>query len=135
MPATFDATKAANVRWSTPIAGLGHSSPVAWGKKIFVSTAVSSAAKTTAKATTDGAKATGEATADVAKATGKATAKGAKEVADSKVGQATADGAKTTANATAKGATATASGAKKLGLGIAGAVTPDKKDEKKDEKK
>ncbi len=45
MPATFDATKAANVRWSTPIAGLGHSSPVAWGKKIFVSTAVSSAAK------------------------------------------------------------------------------------------
>jgi outer membrane protein assembly factor BamB len=45
LPVTFDAAKAANVRWSTPIAGLGHSSPVAWGKKIFVSTAVSSAAK------------------------------------------------------------------------------------------
>jgi outer membrane protein assembly factor BamB len=44
-PVTWDAQKSANVRWKTPIAGLGHSSPVAWGKKIFVTTAVSTSPK------------------------------------------------------------------------------------------
>lgn len=29
-----------NVRWKTPIPGLGHSSPVVWGDRIFVTTAV-----------------------------------------------------------------------------------------------
>jgi hypothetical protein len=42
-------------------------------------------------------------------------------------GKATADAAKATGSATAKGAEATASGAKKLGTGIAGAVTGEKK--------
>ena len=29
-----------NVKWKTPIAGLGHSSPIVWGKKIFLTTAL-----------------------------------------------------------------------------------------------
>lgn len=29
-----------NVRWKTPIEGLGHSSPIVWGKKIFLTTAL-----------------------------------------------------------------------------------------------
>jgi outer membrane protein assembly factor BamB len=32
-----------NVRWSTPIPGLSHSSPTIWGNRIFVMTAISSA--------------------------------------------------------------------------------------------
>jgi hypothetical protein len=68
---------------------------------------VTTAAKATGKATADGAKATGKKSAEVAKATGSTTKKGAK---------------------------ATAGGAKKLGLGIKDAVTPDKDAEKKKEK-
>ena len=41
-PVKWDAEKAANMRWKTEIPGLGHSSPVAWGNKIFVTTAISS---------------------------------------------------------------------------------------------
>ena len=41
-PVIFDAPKSTNLRWKTEIPGLGHSSPVAWGNKIFVTTAVSS---------------------------------------------------------------------------------------------
>lgn len=40
-PATWDAGKNVNVAWKTPISGLGHSSPVVWGDKIFVTTAIS----------------------------------------------------------------------------------------------
>jgi len=29
-----------NVKWKTPIAGRGHSSPIVWGKKIFLTTAL-----------------------------------------------------------------------------------------------
>lgn len=29
-----------NVKWKTPITGLGHSSPIVWGKKIFLTTAL-----------------------------------------------------------------------------------------------
>ncbi len=43
-PTTFDATKSVNVRWKTPIPGLGHSSPIVWGDKVFITTAVSSEA-------------------------------------------------------------------------------------------
>jgi outer membrane protein assembly factor BamB len=32
-----------NLKWKTPIPGLGHSSPVIWGNKLFVATAVSAA--------------------------------------------------------------------------------------------
>src|SRR5262245_51112890 len=40
-PTTWDAPKGVNVRWKTPIPGLGHSCPVVWGDKLFVTTAVS----------------------------------------------------------------------------------------------
>jgi outer membrane protein assembly factor BamB len=42
-PVTWDASKSVNVRWKTPIPGLSHASPVVWGDKVFVVTAVSSA--------------------------------------------------------------------------------------------
>ncbi|HVG18943.1 MAG TPA: PQQ-binding-like beta-propeller repeat protein [Blastocatellia bacterium] len=41
-PVTWDATKGTNVLWKTPIPGLAHSSPIVWGDKIFVTTAISS---------------------------------------------------------------------------------------------
>src|SRR5918993_1494414 len=44
-PAAWDAAKSQNVAWKTPIPGLSHASPVVWGDKVFVITAVSSAAK------------------------------------------------------------------------------------------
>ena len=44
-PVKWDASTSTNVRWKTPIPGLSHSSPVVWGDKIFVTTAVSSAPK------------------------------------------------------------------------------------------
>jgi len=43
--ATFDGAKSVNTRWKTAIPGLAHSSPVIWGNKIFVTTALTSAAK------------------------------------------------------------------------------------------
>ena len=42
---TWNAEKSLNTRWKTEIPGLGHSSPVVWGKKVFVTTAVTSGAK------------------------------------------------------------------------------------------
>ena len=44
-PSNWDATKMTGVLWKTPIPGLAHSSPIVWGNKIFVTTAVNSAAK------------------------------------------------------------------------------------------
>lgn len=41
-PLKWDAGKGVNLRWKTPIPGLGHSSPVIWGDRLFVTTAVSS---------------------------------------------------------------------------------------------
>jgi outer membrane protein assembly factor BamB len=43
-PTTWDTEKSVNVLWKTPIPGLGHSSPIIWGDRIFVTTAVTSAA-------------------------------------------------------------------------------------------
>jgi outer membrane protein assembly factor BamB len=45
-PAAWDADKGVNVRWKTPIPGLGHSCPVVWGNRLILTTAVSSGAKT-----------------------------------------------------------------------------------------
>ncbi len=42
-PVKFDAAKSENVRWKTAIPGLSHASPVVWGDKVFVVTAVNSA--------------------------------------------------------------------------------------------
>ena len=44
-PVHWDVTKGANVVWKTEIPGLSVSSPVVWGDRIFVSTAISSDAK------------------------------------------------------------------------------------------
>src|ERR1044072_38999 len=41
-PVTWDTKSDANVRWKIEIPGLAHSSPVVWGDKIFVTTAVNS---------------------------------------------------------------------------------------------
>lgn len=42
---TWNVEKAQNVRWKIEIPGLAHSSPVVWGNKVFVTTAVTSGAK------------------------------------------------------------------------------------------
>ena len=38
LPAEWSTTK--NIKWKTPIDGRGHSSPIVWGNKIFVTTAI-----------------------------------------------------------------------------------------------
>ena len=40
-PTTWDAEQGKNVRWKTPIPGLGHSSPIIWGNRIFLTSAIS----------------------------------------------------------------------------------------------
>lgn len=40
-PATWNLEKGVNVVWRTPIRGLAHSSPVIWGNRFFLTTAVS----------------------------------------------------------------------------------------------
>ncbi len=45
-PTTWDVEKGVNVAWKTPVAGLSHSSPVIWGERIYLATAVSSQGET-----------------------------------------------------------------------------------------
>lgn len=40
-PITWDAEKGENLAWKTPIPGLGHSCPVIWNDRLFVTTAIS----------------------------------------------------------------------------------------------
>ena len=40
-PTEWDAGTGENIRWSTEIPGLGHSSPIVWGDRVFLTTAVS----------------------------------------------------------------------------------------------
>lgn len=40
-PDTWDIDTRHNIRWITPIPGLGHSSPIVWGNRIYVTTAES----------------------------------------------------------------------------------------------
>lgn len=42
LPVSWDVSKGRNIAWKTAIPGLAHSSPIAWGDRIFVTTAVSS---------------------------------------------------------------------------------------------
>src|SRR5437016_1880449 len=44
-PTSWDAVKGTNLAWKTPIPGLAHSSPIVWGDKVFVTTAISSEPK------------------------------------------------------------------------------------------
>jgi outer membrane protein assembly factor BamB len=39
-PVSWDVASGRNVAWTTPIPGLGHSSPVVWGDRVFLTTAV-----------------------------------------------------------------------------------------------
>jgi outer membrane protein assembly factor BamB len=41
-PTSWNLEKPANVKWKTPIPGFGNSSPIIWGDRIFVTTAISS---------------------------------------------------------------------------------------------
>jgi outer membrane protein assembly factor BamB len=41
LPTRWDAKAGTNVRWKTPIPGMGHSSPIVWGDRIFLTSAVS----------------------------------------------------------------------------------------------
>jgi outer membrane protein assembly factor BamB len=40
-PETWDVATGKGVQWKTPVEGLGHSSPVVWGDRIYLTTAVS----------------------------------------------------------------------------------------------
>ena len=39
-PTQWDVEKNQNVKWKTPVPGLGHSSPAVWGNRVYVTTAV-----------------------------------------------------------------------------------------------
>jgi len=39
-PTSWNVKKSENILWKTPVPGLGHSSPVIWGDRLFVTTAV-----------------------------------------------------------------------------------------------
>ncbi len=41
-PISWDVAQGRNVAWTAPLPGLGHSSPIVWGTRVFVTTAVSS---------------------------------------------------------------------------------------------
>ncbi len=40
-PVSWDVESSQNIRWKTEIPGLGHSSPIVWGDRIYVTTAIS----------------------------------------------------------------------------------------------
>ena len=42
LPATWNVSNGANIAWKRPTPGLAHSSPIVWGDRVFVTTAVSS---------------------------------------------------------------------------------------------
>jgi len=48
-PVEWDGEKGTNILWKTEIPGLGHSSPVIWGDKIFVTSAVPAAGESALK--------------------------------------------------------------------------------------
>ncbi|HEX8457279.1 MAG TPA: PQQ-binding-like beta-propeller repeat protein [Pyrinomonadaceae bacterium] len=43
LPEAWDAARGTGVRWKTRLPGLSHSSPIVWGERVFVTTAISSA--------------------------------------------------------------------------------------------
>lgn len=49
LPASWDVRKGTGVLWKTAIPGLAHSSPIVWGNRVFVTTAVSSRPNATFK--------------------------------------------------------------------------------------
>ena len=53
-PLTWNVADGTHVRWKTRIPGTGHSSPILWGERIFVTTAISTAASAVERTTTTG---------------------------------------------------------------------------------
>jgi hypothetical protein len=49
LPDTWDVRTGENILWRIPIPGLAHSSPIVWGDRIFVTTAISSRTNATFK--------------------------------------------------------------------------------------
>ncbi|MBI3696605.1 MAG: PQQ-binding-like beta-propeller repeat protein [Acidobacteria bacterium] len=49
LPITWDAKQGTRILWKTPIPGLAHSSPIVWGDRVFLTTAVSSRPSVTFK--------------------------------------------------------------------------------------
>jgi outer membrane protein assembly factor BamB len=47
LPDTWSVKTGQNIRWRTPIPGLAHSSPIVWGDRVFVTSAISSDPKAT----------------------------------------------------------------------------------------
>ena len=45
LPISWDLQSSKNVAWKTPIPGLAHSSPIVWGDRIYVTTAVAASGK------------------------------------------------------------------------------------------
>jgi outer membrane protein assembly factor BamB len=49
LPTTWSAASGENIRWQTPIPGLAHSSPIVWGDRVYVATAVPAGGKSELK--------------------------------------------------------------------------------------
>ena len=49
LPDTWDGAKGTNILWRAAVPGLAHSSPIVWGNRLFVTTAISSTADVTFK--------------------------------------------------------------------------------------
>jgi outer membrane protein assembly factor BamB len=49
LPTTWNAETGANVRWQAPIPGLAHASPIVWGNRVYVATAVPASGKSDLK--------------------------------------------------------------------------------------
>lgn len=45
LPTTWNISTGENLRWQTPIPGLSHASPIVWGDRVYVATAVSASGK------------------------------------------------------------------------------------------
>src|SRR5215217_5605826 len=53
LPAAWDGEKSINILWKTPIPGLAHSSPIIWGNRVFITTAVRHDGDTAFRTNTD----------------------------------------------------------------------------------
>ena len=42
LPTTWDVAEGKQVAWKVKVPGLGHSSPIAWGQQVYITTAISS---------------------------------------------------------------------------------------------
>jgi outer membrane protein assembly factor BamB len=49
LPTTWNAETGENIRWKTPIPGLAHASPIVWGDRVYVATAISAGGKSDLK--------------------------------------------------------------------------------------